>query len=123
MTDTGEEADFLDCMTLRARQDFLGPESRLTPYILKQASNLAPFDAVRQPSRSALMGWKLVAAICILLCLSSPAQSLLRKKPRAANKTPKVTRGSRSKRYGERMPWEGRQETYDWEFREVIKPL
>lgn len=42
---------------------------------------------------------------------------LVRKKTRGASKPARPSRTP--KKYGERLPWEGRQETYDWEFREV----
>ena len=46
---------------------------------------------------------------------------LVRKKSRSANKPVKTRRGT--EKYGERLPWEARQETYDWEFREVSLPF
>lgn len=59
----------------------------------------------------------------VLLLFSSLAQGkLVRKKSRSASKPLKKTRRGTEK-YGERLPWEGRQETYDWEFREVREVL
>lgn len=53
----------------------------------------------------------------ILVLQESAEGKLVRKKSRSANKPLKSRRGT--EKYGERLPWESRQETYDWEFREV----
>ena len=63
-------------------------------------------------------GRKLGLLLIVLLWALLPADSkFVRKKTRGTSKPLKAARGS--KKYGERLPWESRQETYDWEFREV----
>ena len=59
--------------------------------------------------------------LVVVLAFQAVAEGkLVRKKGRTANKPAKARRGS--SKHGERMPWEGRQETYDWDFREVCLP-
>lgn len=59
-------------------------------------------------------------AVVLLLLLSAHTLAhgkFTRKRGRSASQT---SRGSRAgKKYGDRLPWEGRQETYDWDFRQV----
>ena len=62
--------------------------------------------------------WLLIA----LLCASASVEARNRNSKRARTSSkPTKKEPSRSSGivYGDRKPWEGRQETYDWEFKEV----
>lgn len=55
--------------------------------------------------------------VAVLVFQAVVEGKLVRKKSRSTSKPVKTRRGT--EKFGERLPWEARQETYDWEFREV----
>lgn len=55
--------------------------------------------------------------VAVLVFQAVVEGKLVRKKSRSTSKPVKTRRGT--EKFGERLPWEARQETYDWEFREA----